>query len=984
MINRLTVLSAFIILTIVLSCSERTCSYADLNLNGEWEYGIGREYQGKTEVPGITLNPEEITPGTLWYKTVLELPEGDWDTAVLELKGARFRPSVYIDSIKVSSSEGGMTRTLHPLKNVAPGKLVTLEISLLPLSDVPVEDASYIPGVDQWRSNCSSCLWDDVVLHLYKGARVNRVLVYADTENDSVRFKYRVEGENASKASIRILDSRRTVKTLEGAAVAGENEVEFSYKGLLQEWTPENPACYTMVVNLLDENDDILSSYEQTIGLKEFSVADKQFRLNGSHYTVRGGSIVWHRWVRDENAREINYDVDWYRAHVTTPIKERGGNYLRFHLGIPPERFLDLCDEVGLLVQYEWSFFHGMPASYESLVEQYAQWLDVASRHPSVALYHPYNETSPEELERVWRALNKLCPEYPDMVLAERDVNHIHRYWWGMSENLGLYYDSYKQFIQPIMVDEFGGFYIDEQGEMGAYPMIPSGTRRWLADSHDVDERLYHQCLATGKLGEYWRRLGAAGIGAFAIASSYEDGNNWYMGDLREGNLKPVWDALTSVWSSRAVSMELWDRNFYPSQTCNIPLHYINDSDDSKPLKARLEIYDAAGKVVFSKSLEENVASHDRVVKSVEIQMPRQCGSYRLCVTTLNPDKQVKRPVVSEWNVEVLDAVCPEKLSKAKVYVPEVEKELLAMAEAQNLNLVGKISDADVILAGVNVYSDFEAYKTQIDEAVKSGISVVMLDAGDRFLGKQYIDGMENIGAAVRPIQTSTDVISTPLFAGLTLNSAILHEGESHIHPAADNDELWFNLKKENTRLWNGLRGGLIVPSAGLELQGLSQEAYLKQWTAKGADVERIRKGPYFAYDHQGFYEFSDRGDDETIKKRLKDKVFFLIQDMPALDLSLDKNAPVQVYDLHKGYMANYGGRAEVFVPLASSGKDLVKTPVLKIRFGQDEGCLVLSQLLTAGRLAEGFAPEKELYPVRYDEAAVQFVLNMLESALNK
>ena len=175
----------------------------------------------------------------------------------------------------------------------------------------------------------------------------------------------------------------------------------------------------------------------------------------------------------------------------------------------------------------------------------------------------------------------------------------------------------------------------------------------------------------------------------------------------------------------------------------------------------------------------------------------------------------------------------------------------------------------------------------------------------------------------------------------------------------------------------------ILITGAGSYI-GSFVETYLKQWTAKGADVDRIRKGPYFAYDHQGFYEFSDRGDDETIKKRLKDKVFFLIQDMPALDLSLDKNAPVQVYDLHKGYMANYGGRAEVFVPLASSGKDLVKTPVLKIRFGQDEGCLVLSQLLTEGRLAEGFAPEKELYPVRYDEAAVQFVLNMLESALNK
>ena len=65
-------------------------------------------------------------------------------------------------------------------------------------------------------------------------------------------------------------------------------------------------------------------------------------------------------------------------------------------------------------------------------------------------------------------------------------------------------------------------------------------------------------------------------------------------------------------------------------------------------------------------------------------------------------------------------------------------------------------------------------------------------------------------------------------------------------------------------------------------------------------------------------------------------------------------------------------------------GKDLVKNPVMKIRFGEGEGCLVLSQLIMEGRLAEGYAPEKEFYPVKYDEAAVQFVLNMMESALNK
>jgi len=976
-------LSFAAVLLIIASCSHRPCSYADIDLNGRWQYGLDREYKGETDVPGITLNPEEITKGTLWYKRYVELPDGDWNKAVLELKGARFRPTVYVDDVKVSYSEGGMTRTMHPLAGVAPGKTVVLEVALKSLADVPLEDASYIPAVDQWRSNASSCLWDDVVLHLYKDAAVDRVLTFADTQKDSVMFRYRVEGK-ADIAQIRILDGRKVVWKTEGTALEGENDISLTYSGLLDEWTPETPKCYTMVIDLLDTVGYVNSSYRQTIGLREFEVKDKQFYLNGIHYPVRGGSVVWHRWVRDENSREINYDVEWYGKNVTSPIKDRGGNYLRFHLGVPPERFLDLCDRVGLVVQYEWSFFHGMPASYESLVEQYARWLDLASKHPSIVLFHPYNETSPEELERVWRALNRLCPEYPDMVLAERDVNHIHRYWWGMSENLGLYYDSYRQFIQPIMVDEFGGFYIDEQGEMGAYPMIPSGTRRWLSDGHDVEERLYHQCLATGKLGEYWRRLGAAGIGAFAIASSYEDGNNWYMGDLREGNLKPVWDALTPVWAPRAVLMDLWDRNFTPGQELSVPLHFINDSDDAEPIRAVFNIYDADGKSVWSRNVEHEVAPHGRYIEELTVRMPDKCGSYRLSLTTLNPGRQVKKKVVSDWDIEVLKAKCPEKLSKARIYVPEIEKELKAMVSAQNLNETDNIEDADIILTGEKVLNDFLTYRQEIDEAVKRGTSVVMLNAGERFLGKQYIDGQENIGAALRPIQTSTEIINTPLFAGLTLSSAIYHEGESHIHPVSDNEELWYNLKKQNTRLWNGLRGGLIVPSAGMELHGLSQEAFTRQWAEKGADIDMIRKGPYYAYDHQGFYEYSHRGDDESIKKKLKDKVFFLIQDMPALDLSLDKNAPVQVIDLHKGYMANSGGRATEFIPLASAGKDLVKSPVMKIRFGEGEGCLVLSQLLTEGRLAEGFASEKESYPVRYDEAAVQFVLNMMESARNR
>ena len=109
----------------------------------------------------------------------------------------------------------------------------------------------------------------------------------------------------------------------------------------------------------------------------------------------------------------------------------------------------------------------------------------------------------------------------------------------------------------------------------------------------------------------------------------------------------------------------------------------------------------------------------------------------------------------------------------------------------------------------------------------------------------------------------------------------------------------------------------------------------------------------------------------------------FLIEDMPALALSLPQHTPVRVIDLSTGYRSNHDSRASGFRPLASSGKDLLRTPVTQVFFGPGEGSLILSQLITEGRLAKGYAPRRKSHRLKYDEAAVQFVLNMFDTALS-
>ena len=100
----------------------------DVDLNGRWEYGIDRNYTATTMVPGIPLDATCPHEGRLWYRRRVTLPCGAWNSAVLELKGARFRPEVYVNGERVSSQEGGMIRSLHRLDHpsLKPSETVTL------------------------------------------------------------------------------------------------------------------------------------------------------------------------------------------------------------------------------------------------------------------------------------------------------------------------------------------------------------------------------------------------------------------------------------------------------------------------------------------------------------------------------------------------------------------------------------------------------------------------------------------------------------------------------------------------------------------------------------------------------------------------------------------------------------------------------------------------------------------------------------------
>ena len=987
-------LSFFVIAMAVLCLSCPGTSFASerVSLNGQWEIGSERTYDRRAMVPGIATNPEVMNDGDLWYRREVELPDGDWDSAVLVLKGARFAPRVFVDGALVSSAEGGMTQTEHLLRSegVYPGNTVTIEVALTSLADLSEQDASYIPIADHWRSNVSSSLWDDVELHVFKGARLTRVRPISDTEAKSVEVRFVVEASSAETASPTVTLQVRTAEghvaiEEEAHASPGENVITFSYADTLTEWTPENPVLYEIVLKA-EEGGSVLDEISQTFAPRRFVVQDKQFRLNGEPYKLRAGTVVWHRWVRDDEARELAYDEQWFLDNIVMRLKDHGANTLRFHLGNPPERFLDLCDEYGLAVQYEWSFFHGLPASVDSMVVQWRDWLDMAARHPSVVLIHPNNETEGHELANATLAIEAIEEEYEPFVLKDRDVLHIHKYWWSLFENVGVYYDSFDEFPLAIMADEFGGNYLDGEGQLGGYRTLEESFLRFLGPDHTAEERLRHQSLANARVAEYWRRIGAAGFSPFTILASWEDGNTWFMGDLEDGQPKPVWNALTAAWSPVSVSIDLWDRNFDTGHTLQVPLHLFNDTGQPAEVEVRVTLEDADSTIVRELDVAHAVEPYSKRVRVVDVELPEEVGAWRLKAQLLNAPSQVKHSVVSEWVVRTFAPTIPHALRELTLGVLPDDAELGEALELYGLTTADPARrETDVIVTSRQTWQGIKASNERtvsiLERQILAGRPVVLLDVGEGFLGEGYMEDLgpesfQQVRQVDDPFRYAYDIV-----LGLRAEFVEAAEPESHIHSYGGEGVLWNGLAKDSAWLWNGLRGGLVVPSETMQLEGLSREAWVDQWVARGAEADKIRRGPYYASILQGYYAFSDQADHSETEAHLRDRVVFLVEDAPALASSIDPRAPIETLNLAEIYRQGEFGEVTELAPLVAAGKGLTKTPVVRVSFGPEKGDLIISQLITHGRLLPTDG-RTAMYDKRYDPVARQMLLNIVAEAV--
>ncbi len=511
---------------------------------------------------------------------------------------------------------------------------------------------------------------------------------------------------------------------------------------------------------------------------------------------------------------------------------------------------------------------------------------------------------------------------------------------------------------------------------------------RFLGRDHDATLRLQLHCEANTQVAEYWRRIGAAGFSPFCILGSPEDGNHHFLGPIREAVPKPVWAGLTAAYASRSCSLEVWDRNYVPGQLVQLPVYFFNETGQDALLLAQVRIVseDAIEQIASAQMVEQFVQAYAVVKRVVTLQLPVTVGQWRFQAILQNTVESVAYPIVSSWRFHIFSPQVPQIVQQAMLGIPEDELELRAFCAEQGLHTC-PFDDprADVLITSALTWQAFtcgDRCRTHIEQALQRGRAVLMLDIGPRKLGYGYVPGKHGFlqgGISVK----EPDIQEFDLVHGMRVRFQEVAEPESCLQPVETNDVLWANLTRQQCWLWNGLRGGLIVPASDMTLPELDAESFVALWQNLGADGALIRaEADYCAYELAGFYAFS-LGEDILMAQQLRAKVMLLVEDAPALQAAIDTRTSVRTYHLSALYRdrLQQSIRSVSLTALASCGKNLTRIPIVQMDFGSDYGRLLLSQVITRGRLAQGFG-EDGLYGVRYDAAAVQLTLNMLRQCM--
>ncbi len=486
-------------------------------LNGQWEFFPGDH--DRTELDSLVAVPITVPAlweveghldldGAAWYRRRFTVdgvkPETHW---TLRFGAVMDFADVWLNGRHLGSHDNPFTPfELDPTEALQPGQNV-LDVRVI---DPPVGDPEHrrmVHGKQGWMNAVFPSrpslymtyggIWQPVTLRRHGAVVIRNIFVNGDPQALMVTVEVENLGRDQLTTSLSV-DAAGMVARLSVVVEGGRRQEVTAALGptAAAPWAPETPALHVASVHAV-VGGHVSDRQVARFGLRTIVVEGTRFLLNGRPYRMKSALVQGFR------AEELY--AEGPRAAIEEEVRAAqalGCNTLRLHIKAFDPTYLDVCDEMGMLLHCDIPVAE--PIAHDDFgtpeesvlgrraVEAVQDQIRRDRNHPSIILWSLMNEVCLERFEarhspgyqRLARSLvaaaRELDPTRPlienDWIEPEPDhvfeADALTAHWYGRLhaeylEKLDRDAARWRGLDRPLFVTEFGDWGLPDM------PVVP-------------------------------------------------------------------------------------------------------------------------------------------------------------------------------------------------------------------------------------------------------------------------------------------------------------------------------------------------------------------------------------------------------------------------------------------------------------------------------------------------------------------------------
>ena len=667
-------------------------------------------------------------------------------------------------------------------------------------------------GKDQERTEWIPGIWGDVYFLQSGNPRVKHVQVIPHIEKEIAEV--RVTIENLSDEHISVAINSKIVEKKSGKQMGEPRSsgviVKPEATALLirehkisgaQLWSNNLPFLYEVETDV-SVNESPIDSITTTFGMREFKIIGSDFYLNGQKIFLRGGNIAFHRFLSDVDRATLPWDLEWIKKLLIDIPKANNFNFFRNHLGQMYNRWYDIADECGMLLQNEWMFWT-TTGTKEQITKEFTRWLQDNWNHPSIIIWDALNECSDEVVQKeIVPEMKELDPTRP---WESVDFIEEHPYIYSLGPVLNdtkfgftRALDEIEKSTVPTMLNEFCWWWLDKKYNPSL--LTKDVVERWLGPNWSKEQLIAHQWFLVTELVELFRRMRVDAIQPFVyLSNNAGPTSNWFAGNIKDLQPKPILSALKNAFAPFGVSIELWDRHFSVSEQRTVRVFVFNDDPATKSGTLRCGLVGSNDEWMFETKQNIYVGPSECVNFPLTMLFPSRAGEF-----TVRAELIHENGTFSSYSEKVAHVLNPGdahlRLRQMRIALLDDGDEIRRFLETIGICTVS-LSDANlhdcnvvVVAEGMVLNSSYQARLGGITKFLETGKSVVVLEPEYQIVEKESVSLALGIDLTMERREDQDK-------GGY--DSYVFAEDISH--------SLWQGISQEHLKMFNGAYGGEIV-----------------------------------------------------------------------------------------------------------------------------------------------------------------------------